>query len=77
MSLYDNLLYEEVAGLPFNHFCRLVHPELPPHTYRTPHPRTIRTRKWEENFLSVMDRELPKNLMAEQGGAGNVAPRRT
>ena len=58
---YEGLSFEEVSGLPFNHFCRLVHPDLPIHSYRTPHPKTIRIQSWEEDFISAMERELPKN----------------
>lgn len=58
---YEGLTFEKVSGLPFKHFCRLVHPDLPIHSYRTPHPKTIRIQSWEEGFISAMERELPKN----------------
>ena len=57
---YEGLIFEEVPGLPFNHFCKLVHGNLPSQTYRTPHPKTIRLQSWEKAFISVMERELPK-----------------
>ena len=64
-KVFSGLEFQEVEGLPFKHFCRLVHPMLPHHTYRTPHPRTIRTQRWEKPFLSVMESLLPKSKNAE------------
>ena len=60
-DLFTGIEFQELDGLPYNHFCRLVHPLLPEHSYRTPHPKTIRIQRWEEQFLSVMERLLPKN----------------
>ncbi|MCF6314312.1 MAG: hypothetical protein L3J39_17825 [Verrucomicrobiales bacterium] len=74
-DLYEGVIFEEVSGLPFNHFCRLLHPNLPAHTYRTPHPKTIRIQSWEEAFISVMQRELPSNQAAEQNAAEQPATR--
>lgn len=61
-DIYSYIEFQKIDDLPYNHFCRLVHPELPKYTFRTPHPRTIRTRKWEDSFLSVMERLLPKHI---------------
>jgi len=55
---FEGIGLVEIPGLPAKHFSRLVHPELPYHTYRTPHPRVIRTRRWEEGFLSAISAEL-------------------
>lgn len=63
-SIFSGVQFLKIDGLPFNHFCRLVHKDIPDHTYRTPHPRTIRTRRWEAGFISVMDSILPKNTTA-------------
>ena len=71
-KVFSGLEFQKVEGLPFKHFCRLVHPMLPHHTYRTPHPRTIRTQRWEKPFLSVMESLLPKSKNAEQADAGNL-----
>lgn len=60
-AVFSDLEFQKVEGLAYNHFCRLVHPSLPHHTYRTPHPRTIRMRGWESSFLSVMERLLAKS----------------
>lgn len=59
-DIFSGIEFQKIDDLPYNHFCRLVHPALPKNSYRTPHPRTIRTRKWEESFLSVMESLLPK-----------------
>ena len=59
-KLFKDVVLEPVDGLPFNHFVKLNHPDLPSHCYRTPHPRTIRMRKWETTFFKVLDNILPK-----------------
>jgi hypothetical protein len=51
---------EAVEGLPFDHFVRLHHAKLPGHSFRTPHPKTIRIQKWESMFVDAMDAMLPK-----------------
>lgn len=59
-ALYPNIEFRNLEGLPDGHFVQLVHTTLPKLTFRTPHPRTIRTRKWEDAFLTYM-RELSDN----------------
>jgi len=49
--LYPNVQFSDIDGLPRSHFARLVHVDLPPLTIRTPHPKTIRMKGWEETFL--------------------------
>ena len=63
-SLYADVEFQNIEGLPHNHFCKLVHDDLPELTFRTPHPRTIRTQKWEDAFLDVMRKTLKKEKMA-------------
>jgi hypothetical protein len=59
-NLYNNLQFEKIYNLPSNQFSKLSHSDLPEHTYRTPHPNSIRLRKWESDFLKVMKEILPK-----------------
>jgi hypothetical protein len=53
-ALYPEVQFQDIEGLPGSHFARLTHEALPKLTLRTPHPRTIRTRKWEEALLIYM-----------------------
>lgn len=53
-ALYPGVQFHDVEGLPSRHFARLIHDSLPELTLRTPHPRTIRMRKWEDAFLTYM-----------------------
>ena len=53
-ALYPGVQFQNIDGLPSGHFARLTHEALPKLTFRTPHPRTIRTRKWEDAFLTFM-----------------------
>jgi hypothetical protein len=63
-DLYPGIIFEAIDGLPNNHFTRLIHPELPEYSYRTPHPKTIRIEKWEHDFINTMNTILPKNPKA-------------
>jgi hypothetical protein len=54
-ALYPEVQFHNVEGLPNRHFARLVHDALPKLTFRTPHPRTIRQRKWENAFLTFIE----------------------
>lgn len=51
MALYEGLIFENINNLPEKHFARLYHPDLPEHTIRAPHPKTIRIKGWENDFI--------------------------
>jgi hypothetical protein len=53
-SLYPGVQFSEIAGLPSSHFAKPTHPELPALALRTPHPRTIRMKGWEESFVAFV-----------------------
>ena len=53
-ALYPGVQFSDIEGLPSSHFARLTHADLPPLTIRTPHPRTIRMKGWEEAFLNSL-----------------------
>jgi hypothetical protein len=53
-ALYPGVQFSDIQGLPSSHFARLTHAELPAVTIRTPHPRTIRMKGWEESFIAFI-----------------------
>ncbi|MFG7445933.1 hypothetical protein [Klebsiella pneumoniae] len=53
-DLYRDLVFDNIDGLPKKHFSRLHHPDLPKYTLRAPHPRTIRTQRWEDGFIMAV-----------------------
>lgn len=53
-DLYQDLVFDNVHRLPKKHFSKLNHPDLPKYTLRAPHPRTIRTQRWEDDFITVV-----------------------
>jgi hypothetical protein len=53
-ALYPAVEFSDIEGLPSSHFARLAHPHLPKHTIRTPHPRTIRMKGWEDAFMEFI-----------------------
>ena len=64
-ELYPGIQMRAVEGLPFNHFVQLHHKSLPSYSFRTPHPKAIRLRKWEKAFIDVMKIMLPKTKNAQ------------
>lgn len=59
-NIFPNININSIDGLKFDHFVKIEHNTLPTHSYRFPHPKTIRMQKWENNFLHVMEKILPK-----------------
>jgi hypothetical protein len=55
-ALFPGVTFWDISGLPSSHFAQLSHPELPTLTIRTPHPRTIRMKDWEDAFLTSLQR---------------------
>jgi len=66
-TIYPDIQIEAIDGLPFNHFVRLRHALLPEHSFRTPHPKTIRIQKWESAFIEAMRKLLPKVKKGQLG----------
>ena len=58
-KLYNNLKFENIQNLPHDQFSKLSHTDLPKYTYRTPHPKSIRLRKWENSFLTELSQDIP------------------
>lgn len=56
-NLYGGLQIDRIDQLPWPHFARLRHPELPALTFRTPHPKSIRIRHWEEGFIEFIEQQ--------------------
>ena len=55
-DLYPGVQFSDLPGLPSSHFARLTHPDLPATAVRTPHPRFIRMKRWEEAFIAFIRR---------------------
>lgn len=53
-TLFPGVQFVDIPSLPSSHFARLTHPDLPAVTVRTPHPRTIRMKGWEESFIAFI-----------------------
>lgn len=58
IALYPDVQFSDIETLPAGHFAKMKHADLPVVTIRTPHPRTIRTQKWEESFIEFI-KSLP------------------
>lgn len=54
-ALFPGVLFSDIEGLPSSHFAKLEHEDLPTATIRTPHPKSIRMRGWEESFMKFIE----------------------
>ncbi len=61
MSIYGNVEFIEIEGWSPKQFCQLRHSLLPELTFRSYHPKSLRLRNLECNFIQYMT-ELGKNL---------------
>lgn len=53
-NIYKGIKFENIESLRKKHFTKLVHKDLPQISIRTPHPRTIRTKLWENDFIKYV-----------------------
>jgi hypothetical protein len=53
-SVFENVEFIEIEGWPVKQFCRLKHPLLPELTFRSYHPKSLRLRNLESNFINYM-----------------------
>jgi len=50
--IFPSIEFVPIQGWNSSQFCKLKHPYLPEHTYRSYHPKSLRLRKLESNFIN-------------------------
>lgn len=68
-TLYPNVQFSDIDGLPSSRFVRLTHTALPAVSIRTPHPRTIRMKGWEGAFIAFI-----RSLLLNQDVTAHLMP---
>lgn len=53
-KIFEGITFEEIENWNIKQFCRLKHPLLPTHTYRSYHPKSLRLRRLEDSFLQFL-----------------------
>jgi hypothetical protein len=53
-AVFDGLEFVEIPGWPIKQFCALRHPLLPAMAFRSYHPRSLKLKNLEKNFLTFM-----------------------
>jgi hypothetical protein len=52
--IYEGIQFKNIENWPNRQLCQLVHPLLPENTFRSYHPKALRIRHLEENFINFI-----------------------
>jgi len=58
-SIFENIEFIEIPGWTTRQLCQLKHPLLPDLTFRSYHPKSLRLRYLEEDFVNYISERLP------------------
>jgi hypothetical protein len=53
-NLFTGIEFVEIEGWSIRQFCRLKHEKLPEKSFRSYHPRSLRTQQLEDRFIKQM-----------------------
>ena len=53
-QIFEDIKFVDIPNWPNRQFCRLVHPLLPENSFRSYHPKSLRLRHLEENFVNFI-----------------------
>lgn len=59
-KIFDGVKFEAISSWNVKQFCRLIHPELPEYSFRSYHPKSLRLRRLENDFLEYISKIDPK-----------------
>lgn len=60
-GIFDGVKFVDIPDWPNRQFCKLVHPLLPENTFRSYHPKSLRLRYLEEDFINYISSINQKN----------------
>lgn len=58
-GVFEGLEFIEIPGFTLNQFCALKHPQLPALSFRSYHPRSLKLKNLEKDFLSYISQIGP------------------
>jgi hypothetical protein len=53
-NIFEGIQFDDVSNWPNRQFCKLTHPLLPENTFRSYHPKSLRMRHLENNFIDFI-----------------------
>lgn len=56
-SIFSEIEFIEITGFTLRQFCKLKHPDLPENSYRSHHPKSLRLRYLEDDFIDYIARQ--------------------
>lgn len=54
-KIFDGIIFQEIEGWSIRQFCKLIHPKLPKNSFRSYHPKSLRIRYLEDDFIDYMN----------------------
>lgn len=55
-DIFNGIRFIPIPGFELNQFCKLEHPKLPKHSYRSYHPKSLRMNRLENAFIEFMEK---------------------
>jgi hypothetical protein len=62
-TIFQDIEFIEITNFTVRQFCKLRHPDLPANSYRSHHPKSLRIRYLEDNFIDYISKQKNKNAL--------------
>lgn len=59
-KIFQDIEFIEIPNFAISQFCKLKHPDLPENSYRSHHPKSLRIRHIEEDFINYLSKQKNK-----------------
>jgi len=56
-TIFQDIEFIEIPNFTVRQFCKLKHPDLPENSYRSHHPKSLRIRKLEDDFIYYLGKQ--------------------
>jgi hypothetical protein len=60
-TIFQDIEFVEIPNFTVRQFCKLKHPDLPENSYRSHHPKSLRIRYLEDNFINYIGKQKKQN----------------
>lgn len=60
-KIFQDIEFVEIPNFTVRQFCKLKHPNLPENSYRSHHPKSLRIRYLEDDFINYITKQKNKN----------------
>ena len=62
-KIFKDIEFIEIPNFTARQFCKLKHPDLPENSYRSHHPKSLRIRYIEDDFINYIGQQKKKNAL--------------